>query len=194
MTTNSILNEINESEELTETQIPRSKNFEKNLKSIEKTRRRVASANINLIIKQNDEVNNLFNQQFRNAEATMLRFHNLQRARLLKQQFQKMTIKIQVFKNDFIEFESFETLSLKNVDAQSASAQLTIFEKSNATVAVDALLSQIILSFKLKIIKFEKMKIYKNQSENEHQRWFRDVKIKMMNVSKYFIIDKVKIL
>ena len=38
------------------------------------------------------------------------------------------------------------------------------------------------------------MKAYKSQSENEHQRWFRDIKIKMMNVSKYFIIDKVKIL
>ena len=73
-----------------------------------------------------------------------------------------MMIRIQAFKNDFIEFESFETLSLKNVDAQSANVQSTIFEKSNATVAVDALLSQITLSFKSKIIKFEKMKIYKN--------------------------------
>ena len=38
------------------------------------------------------------------------------------------------------------------------------------------------------------MKIYKSQNENQHQRWFRDVKIKMMNVLKYVIIDKVKIL
>ena len=37
------------------------------------------------------------------------------------------------------------------------------------------------------------MKIYKSQNENEHQRWFRDAKIKMMNVSKYFVTDKVKI-
>ena len=50
----------------------------------------------------------------------MLRLYNLQRAHLLKQQFQKITIKTQAFKNDFIEFELFETLSLKNVDAQSA--------------------------------------------------------------------------
>ena len=81
-----------------------------------------------------------------------------------------MTIKIQTFKNNLIKFKSFEILSLENVDAQSANAQLTIFKKLNATNAVDALLSQITLSPKLKIIKFEKMKTYKNQSENEHQR------------------------
>ena len=50
----------------------------------------------------------------------MLRFYNLQRACFLKQQFQKMTIRIQAFKNNSIEFESFEILSLENVDAQSA--------------------------------------------------------------------------
>ena len=37
------------------------------------------------------------------------------------------------------------------------------------------------------------MKAYKSQSENEHQRWFRDPKIKIINISKYFVIDKVKI-
>ena len=98
----------------------------------------------------------------------MLRFHNLQRTRLLKQQFQKITIRIQAFKSDFIEFESFETLSLRNADAQSTNIQSTIFKKSNVIIAVDALLSQIILTFKSKIIKFEKMKTYKNQSKNEH--------------------------
>ena len=45
-----------------------------------------------------------------------------------------------------------------------------IFKKSDAIIAVNALLSQITLSFKSKIIKFEKMRIYKDQSENEHQR------------------------
>ena len=35
-------------------------------------------------------------------------------------------------------------------------------KKLNAIIAVDALLSQITLSFKSKIIKFEKMKIYKS--------------------------------
>ena len=53
-------------------------------------------------------------------------------------------------------------LNLENVDAQSTNVQSTIFEKLNAIIAVDALLSQIILSFKSKIIKFEKMRTYKN--------------------------------
>ena len=38
------------------------------------------------------------------------------------------------------------------------------------------------------------MRTYKNQNENEHQRWFRNAKIKMMNISKYFVINKIKIL
>ena len=162
MTTDSILNEINDDEKLIEAQTPRFENFKENLKSIEKTRRRIVNANIDSITKQNDEINNLFNQQFRNAKATMLRLHNLQRARLLKQQFQKITIKVQTFKSDFIEFKSLETLNLENADAQSTNVQSTIFEESNATVAVDALLSQITLSLKLKIIKFEKIKTYKS--------------------------------
>ena len=66
-------------------------------------------------------------------------------------------------------------------------------ENLNETT-IDVLLSQILLSFKFKIIKFEKMRAYKSQSENEHQRWFRNAKIKMMSAPKYFVIDKVKIL
>ena len=87
MTTNSILNEINEGEKFTEIQTSRSESLEKNLRSIEKTRKRIANADINSTTKQNDEVNNSFSQQFWNAETMMLRFHNLQRAHLLKQQF-----------------------------------------------------------------------------------------------------------
>ena len=120
MTTNLILDEINDDEKFIEAQTPRSENFEKNLKSIEKTRKRIADANINSTIKQNDEINSFFNQQLQNAKATMLRLHNLQRAHLLKQQFQKITIKIQALRNDFIEFESSKTLNLRNADAQSA--------------------------------------------------------------------------
>ena len=59
--------------------------------------------------------------------------------------------------------------SLKNADAVSTNAQSLTSENSNET-AIDVLLSQIPLSFKSKIIKLEKMKIYKSQSENEHQR------------------------
>ena len=58
MATNSILNEINESEKLTEAQIPRSESLEENLKLIEKTRRRIANANTSSTTEQNDEVNN----------------------------------------------------------------------------------------------------------------------------------------
>ena len=86
MTTDSILNEINDGEKFIEVQTPRFESFEENLRSIEKTRRRIANADIDSTTEQNDEINNFFNQQLRNAEATMLRLHNLQRARLLKQQ------------------------------------------------------------------------------------------------------------
>ena len=59
--------------------------------------------------------------------------------------------------------------NLKNDDAQSMSAQ-SLTSKNLNEAAIDTLLSQISLSFKFKIIKFEKIKVYKNQSENEHQR------------------------
>ena len=91
-----------------------------------------------------------------------MRFHNLQRARFLKQQSQKIKIRIQTLKSDFLEFKSFEMLNLENADAQSTNAQSTIFKKSDVIIAIDALLLQIILSLKSKIIKFKKMKTYKN--------------------------------
>ena len=68
------------------------------------------------------------------------------------------------------------------------------FKKLIIAAVADALLLSISLSFKSKIIKFEKMKTYKSQSKNEHQRWFRNAKIKIINVSEYFVIDKIKIL
>ena len=43
------------------------------------------------------------------------------------------------------------------------------FENLNELV-VDTLLSQILLSFKFKIIKPEKIRAYKDQSENENQQ------------------------
>ena len=82
--------------------------------------------------------------------------------------------------------------SLKNADAQSTNAQSLRFENFNKT-AIDALLSQIFLSSEFRIIKFEKIKSYKSQSENKHQRWFRNAKLKMMSASKYFVINKIKI-
>ena len=73
-----------------------------------------------------------------------------------------MTIKVQMCKSDSIEFKPFKMLSLENADAQSTNVQSTTFEKLNAIIAIDALLLQIILSFKSKIIKFKKMKVYKS--------------------------------
>ena len=51
MTTNSTLSEINENKKLIEVQISRFESFEENLKSIEKTRKRIANANTNSITK-----------------------------------------------------------------------------------------------------------------------------------------------
>ena len=99
----------------------------------------------------------------------MLRLQNLQRARLLKQQAQNIATKVQTLRNDFIESESSEMFNLKDADAAPTNAQFLTFENSSKT-AIDMLLSQILLSFKFKIIKLKKMRIYKNQSENEHQR------------------------
>ena len=100
----------------------------------------------------------------------MLRLYNLQRARLLEQQAQNITTKVQTLKSDFIEFESFKVSSSKIVDSQSVNVQSIKFKKLTVVAAADALLLNISLSFKSKIIKFEKMKAYKSQSENEHQR------------------------
>ena len=99
----------------------------------------------------------------------MLRLQNLQRARLLKQQTQNIATRAQALRNDFTESESSEMSILKNADAASTNAQSLTSENLSET-ATDVLLSQISLSFKFKIMKLEKMKIYKNQSENEHQR------------------------
>ena len=52
----------------------------------------------------------------------MLRLHNLQRVRFLEQQAQNITTKAQTFKSDFIEFKSFEVLSLKIANSQSTNA------------------------------------------------------------------------
>ena len=59
-------------------------------------------------------------------------------------------------------------LSWKIADSQSANVQSMRFKKSTVAAAADALLSNIFLSFKSKIIKSEKMRTYKSQSENEH--------------------------
>ena len=37
------------------------------------------------------------------------------------------------------------------------------------------------------------MRLYKNQSENEHLRWFREVVIQFINSFEYFITNQIKI-
>ena len=167
--TGRILSEISESEKFIEVHTPHSENFEENIRRSEKFRQHNVGENRNSIIQQNDEATTSLNQQLRDAEATMLRFQNLQRARLLKQQAQNITTKTQALRNDSTEPESSEMSNLKNAGAAPANAQPLTFENPNETAA-DVLLSQIPLSSKFKIIKPEKMRIYKSQSENEHQR------------------------
>ena len=53
-------------------------------------------------------------------------------------------------------------LTLKVVESQSTNAQSLKFKELTIATIADALLSSIFLSFKSKIIKFEKIKVYKN--------------------------------
>ena len=92
--TSRILNEISEGEELIETHTPYSESFEENIRRSEKSRQRNVNENKGSTIQQNDEIIISFNQQFRDAETTVLRFQNLQRARLLKQQIQNIATKV----------------------------------------------------------------------------------------------------
>ena len=85
----------------------------------------------------------------------------------MKQQVQNIVTRVQALWSDFIESESSEMFNLENADAASTNAQSLTSENLNE-IAVDVLLSQIFLSFKFKIIKSEKMRVYKSQSENEH--------------------------
>ena len=82
--TNRILSEISESEKLTEAHTSHSESLEENIRRNEKFRQRNADEDKDSTIQQNDEIITSFNQQFRNAEATVLRLQNLQRARFLK--------------------------------------------------------------------------------------------------------------
>ena len=167
--TSRILNEIPEGEKFIEAHTPHSKSFKKNIRRSEKSRQRNADEDKDSTIQQNDKIITFLSQQLRDAEATVLRFQNLQRACLLKQQAQNIATRTQALRSDFTEPESSKMFSLKNAGAAPTNAQPLTFENSSET-ATDVLLSQIPLSFKFKIIKSEKMRIYKGQSENEHQR------------------------
>ena len=83
--TDRILSEVFEGEKFTEVHTSHSESLKENIRRSEKSRQRNADENKDSTIQQNDEIIILLNQQFRNAEATMLHFQTLQRARLLKQ-------------------------------------------------------------------------------------------------------------
>ena len=120
--TGRILDEIPEGEKLTEAHTPHSKSLEENIRRSEESRQRNAGEDRDSTIQQNDEVITSLSQQLRDAEATMLRLQNLQRARLLKQQVQNIATKAQALRSDSIESESSEMFSLKNADAASTNA------------------------------------------------------------------------
>ena len=69
--------------------------------------------------------------------------------------------RIHAFRNDFIEFKLSEMFNLKNVDVQPTNVLFLTFKNLNE-IAIDIFLLQILLFFKFKIIKFEKIKIYKS--------------------------------
>ena len=167
--TDRILSEIFEDKEFTETHTLYFESFEENTRRSEKLRQRDVDENRSSTIKKIMKFLFFFSQQLRNAEMTMLRLYNLQRARLLKQQVQDITTRVQALRNNSTEFESFKIFKLRNANAQSTTAHSMIFKNLNNTV-IDTLLLQILLSFKFKIIKFEKIRTYKDQNENGYQR------------------------
>ena len=71
--TGRILNEVFEGEKLIEAHTPHSESLEENIRRSEKSRQRNADENKDSTIQQNDEIIIFFNQQLRDAEATMLR-------------------------------------------------------------------------------------------------------------------------
>ena len=91
--TNRILSEISEGEKLIEIHTSHSENLEENIRRSEKSRQRDVDENKDSTTQQNDKIIIFFSQQLWNAETTMLRLHNLQRARFLKQQAQNIAIK-----------------------------------------------------------------------------------------------------
>ena len=111
---------MNDDEKFIETQTSRIKSFETNSQKIKKSRHHIADDDTDFNTQHTDEINNSLSQQLRNAEITMLRLHNLQRVRILKQQVQNITTKAQALKSDSTEFESFKMSSSKIADNQSA--------------------------------------------------------------------------
>ena len=113
---------MNNDEKFIKVQTSRIKSLEANSKKIKKSRHHIADDDTDFNTQHTDEINSFLNQQLRNAEVTMLCLHNLQRARILKQQAQNIAIRVQTLKSDFTEFKSFKVSSSKIVNNQSTNA------------------------------------------------------------------------
>ena len=46
---------------------------------------------------------------------------------------------------------------------------------------------------KIKTLRFEKMRLYKNQNKNKHLRLFREIDIKFLILLEYFITNQIEI-
>ena len=75
--TNRILDKISEGEKLTEVHTLHSESFKEKIRRNKKFCQRNVGEDKDSTIQQNDEVIIFFNQQFRDAKATMLRLQNL---------------------------------------------------------------------------------------------------------------------
>ena len=62
------------------------------------------------------------------------------------------------------------------------------------TNANDVAMTTSPMIFENKSIKSKMMRVYKNQSVNEHVRWFREIDIKYMMNLEYFFFDMIKII
>ena len=60
--------------------------------------------------------------------------------------------------------------------------------------ADDVAMTILLIIFKNKSIKSKMMRVYKDQSVNEHVRWFREIDIKYMINLEYFSFDMIKII
>ena len=74
-----------------------------------------------------------------------------------------------------------------------SSTDITTITVSITTNANDVAMTTSPIIFKSKSIKSKMMRVYKNQSVDEHVRWFREIDIKYMMSFEYFSFDMIKI-
>ena len=96
--------------------------------------------------------------------------------------------------------ETTNSLITKLLDVSSIdnnvlfSTDITTTTVSITTDANDVAMTISSIIFKNKLIKSEMMRVYKDQSVNEHVRWFREIDIKYMMNFEYFSFDMIKII